>query len=276
VARESARISPTAYFTAQAWVKEGFPNAELFDTRTGRLLFGTATGALAVLARYAPSLAWHEEFLYVRHYAYEERLRQLAPDFVVEIGAGLSSRGLTFSYANPRLVYVEVDLPKLVAAKRRLLARTPVPRNYYLCSGDVLSGGFFESLPARPDPGMRVVVLSEGVTDYFDRDQKRRAWSSIAAFLARCEGGRYLFEAYTRERLRKYPVTASIALAGLSVLVGRPMEKQLFSTAEEVANVARSAGFGRVEPLDLSTLNTSRHHPPLDYRHFDLFEAHVP
>ena len=275
VARESARISPTAYFTAQAWHKEGFPNAELFDTRTGRLLFGTAMRALALLARHAPSLAWHEQFLYIRHYAYEERLRQLAPDFIIEVGAGLSPRGLTFSSANPRMVYVEVDLPNLVAEKRRRLSRADVPRNFHLYSGDVLREGFFESLPVRPDRGMHVVVVSEGVADYFDRAQKRRAWASIATFLSQYENGRYLFEAYTRERLRKYPVTASVALAGLSALVGRPMERQLLSNAEEVVDLACSAGFGRIETLDLATLNVSRHQPPLDYRHFDLFEARV-
>jgi hypothetical protein len=55
MARGNRRVAPTAHFTAQAWVAAGFPNAELFDTLEGRLLFGSTQRLIRRLGRIAPT-----------------------------------------------------------------------------------------------------------------------------------------------------------------------------------------------------------------------------
>lgn len=256
-------------------MQEGFPNAEYFDTRTGRLLFGALHGAAGRLRKILPSLSWHEQFLYIRHHAYEARLAAIAPDYVLEVGAGLSPRGLTLSQANPNLVYVEVDLPHMVTAKRSRLARARLPHGYHLHAGDILSPGFAESLPVLPARGDRVVVLTEGLTDYLTMEQKRRAWSSLAEVLMRAGGGTYLFEVYTKRALERYPLSTGLALEALSLLIGARMDQRLFRDASEAIELVRSVGFDSATVLSLDALNPSRHRPPMSHCYFDLVEASV-
>lgn len=268
-------MTPVTHLTAQAWVHEGFPNAAYFDTRMGRWLFWPMHAALSRLRTHAPSLPWHEEFLFIRHYAYEERLRDLSPDFVLEAGAGLSPRGLTFASEYPHLVYVEVDLPHIVATKRRLLKHMSLPPNYHIRAADLLAYDFAESIGVHPKPGHKLAVVTEGVTDYLGMEEKRRAWHNIAGFLRLHGGGVYLFDVYTRQRLAKYPRSASVALKLLSIMVGEPFEKRLFADADAALAMARASGFDAAEILDVEALNPSRYRPPSDYRHFELIEARV-
>jgi O-methyltransferase involved in polyketide biosynthesis len=274
VARESHRIAPTAHFTAQAWVREGFPNAGYFDTRTGRLLFGALHGAAGRLRRILPSLSWHEQFLYIRHHAYEARLEALAPDYVLEVGAGLSPRGLTLAGRSPNLVYVEVDLPHMVAAKRACLRRASLPKGYHLQAGDILSPGFPESLPRVPE-GARVVVVTEGLTDYLTMEQKRVAWSNLASVLKKAGGGAYLFDVYTKRALERYPLSTGFALEALSLLIGARMDERLFESPGHARELVQDVGFDSAAVHDLAALNSSRHRPPMSHCYFDIIEARV-
>jgi O-methyltransferase involved in polyketide biosynthesis len=275
MARGSRRIAPTAHFTAQAWVHEGFSHADLFDTATGRVLFRTSRWALERLGPRAPSLPWHIQFLLIRHYAVEARLDALAPSYVLEIGAGLSPRGLAVANRRPDVTYVELDLPGLVRQKRRRLERVSLPPNYHLAEGDLLDPDLARQLPVRRRPSDTVVVITEGVLDYLTQTDRARAFSTIARFLRDTGGGHHLFESYTRERLRKYPVSAAAMLRLLRTLVGVNFEEHLFSSGREAACFSEAAGYDRVTLLDLETLNTSPYRPPMDYCHFDLLEGYV-
>jgi hypothetical protein len=172
--RGNRRVAPTAYFTAQAWIAAGFPNAELFDTPEGRLLFGSARRLIGHLGRIAPSLPWHLEFLYLRHRAFEARLRELEPTFVLEVGAGLSSRGLTLARQWPDTIYVEVDLEGVVLEKNRRLTTTPLPENYSLAACDLLDPMFVRTLPSTPNRGDRAVGRG-GATGWWRRRPRSRS-----------------------------------------------------------------------------------------------------
>lgn len=268
-------VSPAAHFTAQAWVREGFPNSKHFDTFAGRTLFGPVHSLLERLGPKAPSLPWHEQFLLIRHYAYEERIRRLGPDFVLEIGAGLSPRGLTLASDNPQLSYVEVDLPKVIETKKRLLKGVALPSNYHLLAGDLLTSRLAESLTLPPRPAHNVLIVTEGVIDYLAPKEKAEAWSNISDFLRSRGGGRYLFEVYTRTRLAKYPLSSGAALVILSLATGRRFDKRLFRDSQEAVRAIKRCGFSTVEVLDVGALNTSPYQPPMDFCHFELIEARV-
>lgn len=274
MARGNPRIAPTAHFTAQAWVRDHFPNAEYFDTATGRVLYSGTRLAFAVAGPLAPPpLRYHHQYLYIRHRVFEERLRELAPDYVLEIGAGLSPRGLTFSQNDAELTYVEVDLPHMVAAKRERLARVALPSNYHLTSVDLLADDFPARVPVQPKPGDRIVVITEGVVDYLDMEEKQVAFRNIARFLGEHGGGHYLLELHPRELYAEWARGARFFLSLLGLLVGRSFRDRLFERLSDGVSMMRECGFDDAYALDSSALNKSRHQPPMNVCPWLLVEA---
>jgi O-methyltransferase involved in polyketide biosynthesis len=275
MSRAHVRLSPSAHFTAQAWVREGFPNAELFDTLAGRVLFGSSHWVLSVLGRRAPSLPWHEQFLFIRHHALEARLEALAPTYVLEAGAGLSPRGLTFARRFPHLTYVEVDLPHMVRRKRRCLKGRGAPSNYHLVEGDLTDPRLLDGLPALPKPSDSVVIVTEGVLDYLSMRDKRCAMATFVSLLSSVHRGSHLFDAYTLDRLAKYPLSSAAVLGFASAVGGTRFKSRLFRDVRELEELARSAGYTEFTRLDVERLNSSRYHPPMSHCHFELIEAGV-
>lgn len=272
--RGNPRIAPTAHFTAQAWVREQFPNSALFDTRTGRVLFGGTRLLLGVAGPVlAPPLRHHHQYLFIRHHVFEQRLRELAPDYVLEIGAGLSPRGLTFAEQRSDLTYVEVDLPHMVEAKRACLRGRRLPPNYHLTSVDLLADSFAAAVPVLPRPGDRIVVITEGVIDYLDMNEKRVAWRNIAGFLAAHGGGHYLLELHPRELYARWDRGARFFLSMLGVLVGRSFRHRLFETLDDALAMLRDCGFSDAAALDAAALNRTRHRPPMNVCPWLLVEA---
>ncbi|HVU02151.1 MAG TPA: class I SAM-dependent methyltransferase [Polyangiaceae bacterium] len=267
------RIAPTAHFTAQAWVRAGFENAALFDTLEGRLLYGSASRFLGLLSFGSPLLQHYLDYLHVRHAAFESRLRALAPDAIVEIGAGLSPRGLSFCRRNPNLVYLEADLPAMVREKERALASVMRPSNYHLTTVDLLDGPLEEQLPRVVERGMRVVVVTEGVVDYLDMGEKRRAFSAIASFLRSHGGGTYLFEAHARELFVEDVRFARVFTALLGTLVGRNFEGRIFETVDDARRAVVESGFDTAAVLDIEALNDTSKRPPLRHCRYRLLEA---
>ena len=160
-----ARIGPTAHYTAYVWYRLGMPHAELFATPTGRALFSgfRAMGEwMAVASSRVPSMT---QYLGMRHRLIESTLHDIGPDRVVEIGAGLSRRGITWA-ADHGVTYTEVDLPHMIAAKRRAVDRARGVREragdrltHEAC--DVLSDSFAAFLRAQLAGAQRPVVVAE-------------------------------------------------------------------------------------------------------------------
>jgi len=273
--RGNPGIAPTAHYTAQAWVRDGFPNADLFDTWTGRALYGLSELATTVARPLLPDVLRHaQEYLFIRHHVYEERLRQLAPDFVLEIGAGLSPRGLTVARARPEMVYVEADLPHMVEEKRRRLQRTTLPPNYHLITIDLLGKGL--ALPVTPAAGQRVLAITEGVTDYLSMEEKTVAWNNLSSFLRACGGGHYLCEIHPVSQHADFPWTAQFAMRAIGTLVGGlSFDGRLFERPEDALAALRRCGFDAARVLDADRLNRSRHRPPMQHCHWLLVEASV-
>lgn len=276
MARGNPRIAPTAHFTAQAWVRERFPNAHYFDTLTGRFLFGGTRVVFGVAGPLAPPpLRYHHQYLFIRHHVFEQRLRELQPDYVLEIGAGLSPRGLSFCQARPELTYVELDLPHMVAAKRKHLSRASLPPNYHLGSVDLLADSFAADVPVRPEPGARIVVITEGVIDYLDMSEKRIALGNVARFVADHGGGHYLLEQHPRELYADWDRGARFFLGLLGLLVGRSFRDRLFARSDDALAFLGDCGFADAQVLDSAALNQSRHRPPMDLCPWLLVEATI-
>ncbi|MCA9608890.1 MAG: class I SAM-dependent methyltransferase [Myxococcales bacterium] len=252
---EDDKIGPTAHYTAYVWHRLGFPHADRFVTPLGRALFWGFRAAGEGLLTYAPFAPSMTQYLEYRHRAFESVVEDDRPDVVVELGAGLSRRGVTWASRGVR--YVEVDLPPMIRAKQRMIAERAdralleaIRGRLEHVSVDILSDAFPDQLASLLDGAARPVVMTEGVLSYFAPADRRKLARSVAAALA----GR---GAFVGEMRVKQPAGAGAAalktLRGATRLVTRGRGQGMEEESHEAARQALlDAGFTDVQPVEPS------------------------
>jgi hypothetical protein len=249
------KIGPTARVTAYAWYQLGMPYGHLFVTREGAAMYWGFAGTAGVVGRLfkLPSLV---EYLEFRHRMIEAQLDRLDPDLVIELGAGLSRRGLTW-VLDRGVRYTEIDLPHMSEAKRRMLADAPgrVQRalragDLELRSTDILAPSFADELTGLLAGAERPVIVSEGLLDYFDLGARQRLLENLAAGV-RGAGvtGHYLTDLQRGDRERKVGPAALVLRQAIKLATGGQGPARPFRDLEHVDRVFALAGFDAGEEL---------------------------
>ena len=249
------KIGPTAHVTAYAWYQLGMPYGQLFATREGAAMYWTFRGATEPAIRIFrfPSLLDYLEF---RHRMFEAELDVLDPDRVVELGAGLSHRGIGW-VLDRGIRYTEIDLPHMTAAKRRMLEAGPgrVRRavregGLELRSTNILAPGFADELAELVAGAARPVVVSEGMLDYFSLEDRETLLRNIAAAFvkARVEG-HYLTDLQRGDRERKVAAAAKVMRKAIELATGGQGPARPFRDLEHVERVFALAGFDEGQEL---------------------------
>lgn len=166
---EHRHISFTAHYTGYIWYTMGISHP-VFATSKGKML--------AKLVH--PLESWAEKFvggsmrttLKQRHRMIDQHLTQLIeqhPDIqVLEIASGLSPRGWNFRKKFPDIDYRELDLPDM--AKVKTLALRQIDANSpEVLSVDLFTADFEQAFHVF-DPNRPLVVISEGLINYFNKD----------------------------------------------------------------------------------------------------------
>jgi O-methyltransferase involved in polyketide biosynthesis len=248
-----ARIAPTAHYTAYAWHRLGFPHAEHFATATGRRLFWSFRLAGEWLAAAHPTVPSMIQYLELRHRSIELALEEARPDRIVELGAGLSRRGLTWA-ADRDVDYVEVDLPHMVEAKRAIISER-VPADVRARARgrlrheavDVLGSGFDEWLARTLEGAVSPVVIAEGVLGYFDLEERRRVARAIAGGLA--GRGAFVCDLRAREGGRSVAVGAKMVKVGIWLVTRGRGAREDFESSEAIVRFFEQAGFSQCGPI---------------------------
>lgn len=246
---DAAKIAPTAHYTAYAWHVLGLPYAEHFATPLGRRLF-QAYGLLELPGKLRGRPSKLLRTLHNRHALIDAELERLRPDVVVELGAGLSRRGLTFALEHG-VRYVELDLPHVAAFKRQLLAervpaavRTRAGDRLRVLDADILSPGFGALLAGHLMGAARPVVVAEGVVGYFEAPQRHALLSSIRGALP--ETGALLTDLRVKDG---QAVSTRVLRLGILVATRGRGAAPSFANREEVRAMLHGAGFTDVEEL---------------------------
>jgi O-methyltransferase involved in polyketide biosynthesis len=198
LSERDARIAPTAFYTAYVWHRLGLPHASLFATPLGARLFWSLRIAVEWITLLHSRLPSMPQYLEARHRSIDHVLTKRSPDRVIELGAGLSRRGVTWA-ADHGVSYVEVDLPHMVEAKRRWIAtradaalRERLAGRLDHVAQDVLAPGFAEWLAETLEGAARPVIIAEGVLGYFGGAERAALARSIATGLCSAGGGSFL------------------------------------------------------------------------------------
>lgn len=177
---DSARISPTALYTCETWARHGrsFPELSL---PMGAVFYNSMQPAMLSSKWFGgPTL---QDFLLARHDLIDAHLTkqidQYNVRYVIEIAAGLSPRGMRYIKRYPQEIhYFEADLPGMMAIKRkRLKNHLKDYKQHKLFAIDAFAeqgphslSNLFQSIPE----GEPVCVITEGLLNYFSREQVER------------------------------------------------------------------------------------------------------
>lgn len=250
-----ARIGPTAHVTAYAWHRLGMPYGELFSTREGARMYWVFRGTVEWTTRWlpVPSLL---EFLEFRHRLMEAQLERLDPDRIVELGAGLSRRGITW-VLDRHIPYTEIDLPHMSAAKRTMLERGPgrvrralESNELELRSTNILAPDFANELAKLLEGSKRPVVISEGMLSYFPFSDVETLLRNVVAGL-RSTGvtGHFVTDVQRADRERKFGPGPQVLRQAINLVTRGQGADRPFRDLEHVDRFFALAGFDAGEEL---------------------------
>ena len=228
-----ADLSVTALYTSQVWAWAGLPCADLCATRDAKRVFDVTNFALAVARK--PPL--HIALLH-RHLMIDHLVEQSGADHVLELAAGLSARGAR----STGRTYTEIDLPAMIATKRRLLERTERGRaalaRLRLVEGDVTAIDLAPFVaPAR------TLVIAEGLVMYLRADARRALFSKIAA-LPDIE---FVFDLVPTSEEPPPGFAGRVLEAAMKRFTGGQAFERDVRTRDDVLAELRAAGFARSE-----------------------------
>ena len=252
-------ISFTAHYTGYIWYLLGISHSDLASNKGKRL---------ATLLHPFESLA--EKFvggsmrstLKQRHQLINKQLDELIEQYpnlqIVEIAAGLSPRGWRYRQIYKDISYIEMDLPDMAAAKR--LALKKIDPEATVIGVDLFDQAFAEHILAL-DHSKPLVIISEGLVNYFTKDMLQQLWQSFNQVLQPFTQGFYITDIYpepVKHKLAKIIWQSSKLLKVLS----KSAFSFHFTSPKEVSRFFDQAGFSSIDvyqPKNDSNINRSDH-----------------
>lgn len=247
------RIGPTAHYTAYVWHRLGLPYADVFATRRGAALYWGFLVAGEWMTRLSPDVPTMRDYLEYRHRLIEAVLHGLLPDRLVDLGAGLSRRGMTWA-ADRGVDSIDIDLPAMAAAKRRALARVPseLRAGLRVIDDDVLSSGFEDRLARLLAGSRRPVVTAEGLLSYLDPPDRLAVLGMVARAFRRTAHGSFVCDVHTAEDQARVGRATSLLRFAIRTVTRRRRALDPFPTREALRVAFLDAGFDHVEIVDAS------------------------
>lgn len=240
-------ISFTAHYTGYIWYQMGISHPALATTK------GKTLAALV-----HPIESWAEKYvggsmrttLKQRHTMLDTHLEQLVQQYpnlqVLEIACGLSPRGWWFRQHHPDICYRELDLPDMAAKKQAALQQIE-PHVDDVLSVDLFTEAFANVFKVF-DPKRPLVIISEGLINYFEKPLLQQLIQAIAIYGRDFKELHYLTDLYPEPTQNKL-ATIIWNSSRLLKLMSRSAFSFHFKTPAEVENFFHEAGFKQVEVL---------------------------
>jgi O-methyltransferase involved in polyketide biosynthesis len=202
VTRDYSTISPSARALVAMRARTDLP----FARRAGELVWG----AEALAAEHARLAALPGGELRLAHFVQRYRdidtaLDEIGATRIVELGAGLSCRGLDLA-SRKAVTYVETDLPAITETKRDLIAALmpadsdgarALVGDLRVRALDALDVAAFDAVVDELPPG-DIAIVNEGLLMYLGDDEKARLAANIRAALVRRGGAWITADIYLR------------------------------------------------------------------------------
>lgn len=251
---DTSSISFTALYTSQVWQRNGLSSPG-FDSQVGRLLYHLLAPFELVGGKLAGGNV--RTFLLQRHYIIdhllEQAIREEGVTQVLEIACGLSPRGHRFHLEWPELNYVECDLPAMAARKRHLLSELDsLDDHHQVAELNIFSqgnDGLEALLGTHFDRNKPIVVITEGLVNYFPLDVISPVWQRLQQALSQFPAATYLTDNYPL--LDGHPLRGTMkVLKNLLGGISRSRVAFHFGSDAETRQHFNALGFGNTEIHD--------------------------
>jgi O-methyltransferase involved in polyketide biosynthesis len=251
---DHVRIGPTAHYTAYVWKRLGLPYADAFATRRGAVLYWGFFAAGEWTTRLSSRVPSMRQYLEYRHRLIEAVVDEHDPDRLVELGAGLSRRAVSWA-ADRDIETIDVDLPAMADLKRRTVEADAtlfgrVQGRYRVIGADVLADGFVDTLRDLVASAARPVVVAEGLLSYFDPPDRDALVTTVAGALP--PGGLFVCDLHTRQGQAQVGSAASMLRLAISAVTRRRRALDPYDSPEALHRAFSRAGFSHVEICDAS------------------------
>ena len=181
-----------------------------------------------------------------RHLAINHALNELPDYTVLELGGGLSSRGLEMKDRH----YIETDLPNMALLKKdivnKLRKNCETNPHYRVFSLNPLHADEFISFgkalfQKRKSP---VAIINEGLMMYLSTEEQRQLMQNIALFLEKyCPSGYWITSDLSSRPLPKED-NMNVVMNHIEQITGRPFNR--FNSDSEAHEFLRSANMNGV------------------------------
>lgn len=210
---------------------------------------------------------WGAPILEIRYKSLLREIKKSGIKQVMELASGISLRGLTMT-ADPTVRYIETDLPGITQEKLRLVetitgkSANSVRPNLIFAEANVLNPVDLEKAAERLDPKKPVVIIHEGLLQYFSRQEKIKATHNIKSLLKKY-GGVWItpdfdFRASMAQWGKMSPDTEKV-LSAIGEATGRAMLSEAFENEIEFREFLAAEGLQaeRIPQFDESIKVTS-------------------
>ncbi len=249
--KDTSSISFTAHYTGYVWYKNNLSH-KAFATKQG-FAFYQLLRPIEVLAKYFIGSDIKTTLLQ-RHQLIDRELSQLIgqhPDLqILELACGLSPRGWRINQEYPNNLYIEADLQGMAQRKQQLLTELDaINAKHKVSVCNILVEDTPDSLEAllerEFDKNKPLVVITEGLINYFQLPQISEFWTRLNTALTQFSTGFYLTDVYPKVTQHRF--YHWIELANKSLKVSSKSSFMMhFMTNEEAATHLKGCGFGQV------------------------------
>jgi O-methyltransferase involved in polyketide biosynthesis len=187
-ARDYSSISPSALSLLLMKAQTSLP----FARQAAELIYGRAAPADLAETMKGGGATRNLKHFQKRYRSLDTLLSESALPRVLEIGAGLSFRGLELARTSPTH-YIDSDLPEIAELKASLIAKLcpePLVGTLEVRALDALHAEAFEATVERLPEGP-VAIVNEGLLIYLDEQEKARLARHVRSALLR-RGGVWL------------------------------------------------------------------------------------
>lgn len=250
---DADRIGPTAHYTGYVWRRLQLPYAHHLATTQGAVLYWGFFALGEWTTRVVPGVPSMRGYLAYRHLLIDALLEDLAPDRVIELGAGLTPRTLQWAI-DREVACVEVDLPAMIDTKRRAIARLPealrrrAAARLTLHAADVLTPDFGATLRALVAGAKRPAIVAEGLVSYFDAEARARLVRVVADALV--DGGDFVVDMHTADAQAQMGRATKVLRGAIKALTRRRHALDPLRDRTALHGALADAGFDGSRILD--------------------------
>lgn len=197
---------------------------------------------------------WLVPVIEARHKSIENLLRVLYitleqdyGDIVVDLASGFSPTGMIFS-RDPKINYLEVDLPDVIEEKRAIvrdIISVKSRPNLQFVSANILDDSCFEEIEKKLSAGP-VALICEGLLPYFNCEEKNILTKNIRYLLMKRGGTWITPDISSKERIKMILQTDPNLAKVLDFFSGMShcnIEANSFATLDDARTFFRGNGF---------------------------------